>query len=241
MLSVWWIMRRDLAAYLSSPMGYIIMAAALAINGLCFNAWAMGPGTQTSSDVLTNFFWFSSGINAVASIFVSMRLIAEEKQMGTLVLLATSPVKDWQVVFGKFLSAVAFMGLLSAMTVYMPLLVFIHGKVSIAHLLAGYFGLMLLTSAAIALGVLSSALAPNQLTALVLGAFLVALFWLFWLISRVASPPLDEILAYLSLHDRHYRPFMRGIISIQDVVFYVSLVYVSLLAATRVLEARRWR
>ncbi len=100
---------------------------------------------------------------------------------------------------------------------------------------------MLISGAAIALGLLCSALAPNQLIALVLGALLVGTFWLFWIISKIASPPVEDLIAYLSLHDKHYRPFMRGVISIQDVVYYVSLMYLALVGATRVLESRRWQ
>jgi ABC-2 type transport system permease protein len=241
MRSVWYIMRRDVSAYLRSPMGYIVIAAALALDGLLFNTLAVGSGSLRSSDVLTRFFWNVSGVNAVACVFVAMRLLAEERQLGTLVLLTTSPLRDWQLVLGKFFSALAFMGLLTALTVYMPLLIFLHGKVSLSHLAAGYLGLMLLSGATLSLGLLGSALAPNQLIALVLGALFVAVFWLFWFISKVADPPLEGLLAYLSLHDKHFRPFMRGIISIQDVVFYLSLMYFALLTSTRVLEARRWR
>ena len=241
MRNVWWILRRDLGAYLRSPMGYIIIAIVLAANGLLFNIWAVGSGSARSEEVLSRFFWHASGINAVACIFLSMRLLAEEKQLGTITLLATSPVKDYQLVLGKFLSGLSFVGLMTALTIYMPLLIYINGRVSLAHLAAGYLGLMLLSGAVMAIGLFCSALAPNQLVALILGAFTVLLFWLFWLISKVASPPVEDVIAYLSLHDKHFRPFMRGVVSVQDVVFYISLSYVALLASVRVLESRRWQ
>lgn len=241
MKNVWWILRREVGAYLRSPVGYIIIAAVLVIDGLLFNAWAIGNVARKSSEVLEIFFYCASGTTLLASIFISMRLIAEERQTGTLVLLATSPVKEWQLVFGKFLSALVFLGILTALTVYMPILVMLNGKVSLGHLLAGYLGLMLVGATAIALVLLCSALAPNQLVAAVLGAAVVTGFLLLWLLSRIASPPLEELLAYMSIHDKHFKPFMRGIVSLQDVVFYVSLTYVALLMATRVMESRRWR
>jgi ABC-2 type transport system permease protein len=241
MSNVWWILRRDLGAYLRSPLGYVILAAVLTLDGLLFNAFAVGTGKAYSEDVLGNFFFLCSGVHAAAAIFIAMRLIAEERQLGTLTLLSTSTVRDHQLVLGKFLSALCFVTLMTALTFYMPMLVVLNGKVSMAHLCAGYLGLILITSATIALGMFASALAPNQLLALVLGALLVGVFWLFWLLSKIASPPVEELLAYLSLHDRHFRPFMRGLISTQDVLFYVTLIYVALVATTRVLEARRWR
>jgi ABC-2 type transport system permease protein len=241
MSNVWWITRRELGAFLHNPMGYIIIAAALVVNGMLFNAWAIGSAANLSSKVIESFFFFASGVTLIASVFISMRLVAEERQSGTLVLLETSAVHDWQLVLGKFLSAVVFLGIMTVLTVYMPVLVMVNGKVSLGHLVAGYCGLMLMGSAAIALGLVCSAMAPNQLVAAVLAAALVTVFVLLWLLSRIANPPIENLVAYLSLHDQHFRPFMRGLVSTRDVVFYVSLIYIALLSATRVLEARRWR
>lgn len=234
-------MRREVAAYLRSPMGFVIIAVVLMIDGLLFNAWALGATARRSSDVLEIFFYCASGTTVLASIFIAMRLIAEERQTGTLVLLATSPIRDWQLVLGKFLSAFIFLAIMTLATAYMPALVMVHGKVSLGHIVAGYTGLLLIGSASLALGLLCSALAPNQLVAAILSAAVISIFILLWLLSHIASPPLDVLLAYLSLHDKHFRPFMRGLISIQDVTFYLSLTYVALLCATRVLETRRWR
>jgi ABC-2 type transport system permease protein len=242
MRNVWYIARRDLAAYLRSPMGYIIMFASLALLGLLWNAFGVGSASQRSSDVLQNFFWYAGGTASAASVFISMRLIAEERQLGTMTLLMTSPVRDWQLVLGKFLSGVGLLVILLVLSAYMPALIYLNGKVSVAHVLSGYLGVLLIASSALALGVLSSALAPNQLVALVLGALMVGVFWLFWAISKIASPPVEDMLAYLSLFDKHFaQSFRRGIISTRDVVYYCSLIYVALLSATRVLESRRWQ
>jgi ABC-2 type transport system permease protein len=241
MKNVGWIVKRELGAYLRSPMGYIIIAAVLLVDGLLFNAWAIGAGQRRSSEVLELFFFCASGTTMLASIFIAMRLIAEERQTGTLVLLTTSPLRDWQVVVGKFAAALLFLGVMNALTIYMPALVMLHGKISWGHIAAGYLGLMLLGSASLSLGLLCSAVAPNQLVATILSAATVTIFILLWKLSQVASPPVEELVAYLSLHDKHFRPFMRGLISIADVVFYVSLTYVALLGATRIMEARRWR
>lgn len=240
MTNVWWIMRRDIGSYLGSPMGYIVLAVALSLNGLLYNALALS-GSKFSEQVLQEFFFYSSGVTIAASIFVAMRLIAEERQLGTLTLVATAPVREYQFVLGKYLSGVCFLAVLNLLTLYMPALIFINGKVSIAHIVAGYVGVMLVSSAALALGLVASAVAPNQLVALVLGAGLVIFFVILWFVSKIASPPFDQLIAYLSIHDKHFTPFMRGLISIQDVVFYVSLIYVALVAATRILESRRWQ
>ncbi len=241
MKSVYWIVRRELLAYLRSPSGWIIIATILFLDGLCFHAFVMGNGSKRSAEVISEFFFWSSGWTMVASLFFSMRLVAEERQTGTWVLLATAPIRDWQVVLGKFLSAFSFLALLLALTIYMPILVMVNGKVSLGHVVAGYLGLLLLNAAAIGICLLCSALAPNQLVAAILGGASLCVLIVLWLLSRIASPPLEDLIAYLSIHDKHFRPFMRGLVSIQDVVFYVSLTFVALVLTTRVLEARRWR
>ncbi len=241
MRNIWWILRRDLGAQLGSPIGFIILTCALALHGLLFNTVVIGRGSMLSEEVLQRFFFFAGGVNATAAIFVAMRLIAEERQLGTLTLLSTSTVRDYQLVLGKFLSGVCFILILTVLTLHMPALILINGKVAVAHLFAGYLGMTLFASAALALSLVCSTIAPNQLVALVLGVLVVLVFVLFWFVAKIASPPFEELIAYLSLHDKHFRPFMRGLISIKDVVFYVSLIYVAFVSATRILEARRWQ
>ena len=234
------IIGRELRSYFRQPFGYVVIAAVLAVDGLLFNAWAIGSSQRLSSEVLEAFFYATSGCLLLASIFVAMPLFAEERQNGTLMLLETSVLKDYQLILGKYFSGLIFLGILTALTSYMPLLILLNGKVSLAHILAGYLGLMLLAGSALALGLLCSVLAPNQLVSAILSALLVSVFVLFWLLSRIASPPLDEIISYLALHDKHFQPFMRGLVSTKDILFYISLTYVALLMATRFLEARRW-
>ena len=241
MNNVWWILRRELAFYLKAPIGYIIIAAALGLDGLFFNGLAVGSGARKSNDVLEMFFLYTGGTILAAGVFVGMRLIAEERQTGTFTLLATSPIREWQLVLGKYLSALTFLAVMTGLTLHMPLLLMVNGKISLAHIVAGYLGVLLLASAGIALFLVCSALSPNQLVAAVLGAGVAVAFTLLWFLSRIASPPVDELLAYMALFDKHFRPFMRGIISIQDVVFYLSLTYLGLVSATRIIEARRWR
>ena len=241
MSNVWWILRRELIHYLRSPIGYVIVTAALAIDGLWFNAVAVGNQARLSAQVLAEFFNGASGLTLLASLFIAMRLIAEERQTGTLLLLTTSPIRDWQIILGKFLGALTLIIVMNALTVYMPLLIMLNGKVSFGHMVAGYLGLTLLGGLALAVGMLCSALAPNQLIAVIVNAAILAVLVLLWLLSRIASPPIQDLLVYMSIHDKHFQPFMRGLVSIADVIFYVTATYVALLAAIRVLEARRWR
>jgi ABC-2 type transport system permease protein len=235
------IARRELAGYLRTLSGYIIIAVILALNGLFFNAYALGGASKRSAEVLSQFFYYSSGFTIVASVFISMRLLAEERQTGTLPLLYSSPLRDRDIVLGKFLAGLAFLSLYVLCTLYMPLLVLVNGKVSFGHVAAGYLGLLLLGSASLAVGTFGSALARNQLLAAITSAVMLVALILCWLLARITEQPLSHVFSAMSLWNQHFPPFQSGLVHIRDVVYYLVVTYVALFAATRVLEARRWR
>jgi ABC-2 type transport system permease protein len=234
------IARRELAGYLSSMTGWLILALILLADGLLFNAFALSDAKK-SFDVLQTFFYFSSGTTMVASVFIAMRLFAEERQQGTLVLLESAPLRETVVVAGKFLGAWAFLLLLLALSTYLPALVVVNGKVTPGHVFSGYLGLALLGAACLALGAFASAVAPNQILAAVLsGAMIVALL-LAWTLARKIDGVLGDVVGFLDLFDQHYRTFSRGTIKLASVAYYAALTWGALLATTAVLSARRWR
>lgn len=232
---------RELAGYFRTPSGYFIVAATLLVQGLMFNTRAMGTGAKLSSEVLQDFLRDSSGTTTVAAVLLAMRLFAEERQSGTLMLLFTSPVRESQVVIGKFLAAFVVLAILILMSLYLPALIFVNGKVSLGHIAGGYLGLLLLGGATLSLGVLGSALARSQLVAGVLSAVFIFVLFLCWGLSRVVDPPLQSVIVYLSLYERHFFPFMRGLVQLSDIVFYCSIIYLALLASTRAVESQRWQ
>jgi ABC-2 type transport system permease protein len=232
---------RELRTILRSPFGYIVGAAMLLIDGLLFQGFALGAGPRLSAEVLHDFFYFASGTTMVAAILLSMRLLAEERQTGTFVLLNTAPVEDSEIVLGKFLSAFAFVAMLTLISIYMPLLIFVNGKVSLGHVFVGYLGLLLLGAATVAIGLFGSALAKSQVLAAILGAGILVTLLLLWIVARVTDPPLNGFLAGLALHNERQNAFMKGLLRLENVIFYVAVTYFFLLAATKTLEARRWR
>lgn len=239
MAKVWLIARRELNAYFTTWMGYIILFAALLIEGMLFNAFAIGDSPKFSSDVLRDFFYYSSGIGMVAAVLLSIRLLAEEKQSGTIVLFYTSPISERQLVFGKFLSAWLMYGILQLISIYLPSLIFLEGKVSFGHLLSGYLGLLLLGATVIALSLFASVIAPNQLMAGVLAASLTVVFLLLWLMSYKVDTPFREIFMYMSIHNERFRPFSVGVLHTKDVIYYLSLTYFFIEASIKSLETRR--
>jgi ABC-2 type transport system permease protein len=241
MRAVMLLARRELGALLNTPWGWVILAFVLLIDGLLFNVFAMGGREKYSADVLSEFFYFSSGTTMIAGILLTMRLIAEERQTGTIVILETAPISEAGVVLGKFLGAWTFLAFITLLTAYMPALIFVHGKVSVAQILTGYLGLLSLGAATVAIGTFASALAKNQLLAAVLGGGMLVLLLLGWMLGQVTEPPVSEIFSYSALWDRHFQPFKDGRINTEGLVFFMSITWGALLLATRAMQARRWR
>lgn len=236
------IARRELAGYLSTPMGWIVAAATLLVDGLLFYALALGPaaGPRLSGEVLARFFWTTSGLIPIAAVALSVRLLTEERQLDTLVLLATAPVRDREIVLGKFLAALGFLAMLTLLTFYMPLLVMVNGKISLGQVAVGYLGLLLLGGATLAVGLFASTLTRSTLLAVALGAALTAALFLLYPLGSVLDPPLGGVFRALSIHGQHFFPFQVGALHLRDVVFYLSMTFFFLLVSTKVLEAKRW-
>jgi ABC-2 type transport system permease protein len=234
------IARREIYAYLRSPLGAVIVAGALLGEGIYFY-WKGLTERLLSAEVLQEFFYGASGATMIASVFLSMRLLAEERQTGTITLLNTAPLRDRDIVLGKFLSAFAVLFVMAALSVYMPLLIFVNGKVSAGHIIVGYLGVLLLGSAALAIGLFASSLARSQVVAVIVASIIVVTMILLWVVARAADPPINAFLSALALHHENFRPFMIGVLELDAVVYYVVVTYFFLLAATKTLEARRWR
>jgi ABC-2 type transport system permease protein len=231
---------REIGAYLRSLLGWAVIAGALLIEGIWFSVNGLG-GLKLSAEVLREFFYGASGVTMIAAVLLSMRLLAGDRETGTLVLLNTAPIRDAEIVVGKYLAAMAMLALMTVLSVYMPLLIFVNGKVSVGHVAVGYLGILLLGSAALSIGLFASALSRTQVIAVIAGGVLLASMVLLWMVAKVTDPPLSGFIAGLALHHQRQMPFMTGVLKLENVVFYVGITYFFLLAATKTLEARRWR
>jgi ABC-2 type transport system permease protein len=234
------IAQRELRSFVRSPLGSIVAAVMLLLDGLLFQVGAMG-GAKLSAQVLADFFYYVSGITMIGAIALSMRLIAHERERGTLILVNTAPVKDREIVLGKFLALFTFLLIVTALTAYMPALIFVNGRVSIGHILVGYLGIALLGAATVSVGLFASAFARTQVIAAVLGAAIMGVLILLWMAAKVADPPVNGFLMSMAIHHERQKSFMTGVLRLENVVFYVAVTYFFLLAATKTLEARRWR
>ena len=235
------IYRRELGAYLKSPIGWVIAAMLLLIDGVLFQSQAM-TADLLSAVVLERFFWTTSGVTMIAAVVLSFRIIAEERQTHSIVLLTTSPVRDTQIIVGKFLAALTFLSIMLALSIYMPLLIKVNGKISGAQIVVGYLGLFLLGAATLAIGTFASSLTRQPFVAIAVAAAITVLMLLLFQLSRQLGAPLQDVLAQLDLWSLHFQNgFQRGVLNLKDVVYYLAATYFFLLLAVKTLEAKRWQ
>jgi ABC-2 type transport system permease protein len=238
MSNIWTITWRELKAYFVSPLAYIISAAFLALAGVFFT-FEIIYGREAA---MRNTFTTMTFILLILAPALTMRLLAEEQRMGTLELLLTSPLHDWQVVVGKFLgSFVLFLTMLVAPMLYYVALLAVFGPPDYGPIVAGFLALILLGGSFLALGVFASSLTQNQVIAFFVGEAIAIVMWIADAFSNIfTSGPLASIFRYLSV-SQHYQDAIRGIIDTSDILYAVSIIAIALFLATQVLQIRRWR
>jgi ABC-2 type transport system permease protein len=235
------IYRRELGAYLRAPYAWVIAFLLLLAQGILFQAYAMA-GEQLSAMVLERFFYVSSGVAMFAGVLLSFRLIAEERQTHSIVLLSTSPVRDSEVILGKFFAAVTFLIILLALSFYMPMLIKVNGKITVSQVMVGYLGLLLLGSAVLAIGIFGSALAKNQVIAALVGAAITFLMLFLFAFAKKLDSPVSDVFKELDLWWIHFQAgFMRGVLNLKDIIYYLAVIYFFLLLSVKTLEAKRWQ
>lgn len=230
------IAKRELAAFFSSPIAYVVGAAFLFITGLFFYFTVAFDSVAT----LTQVFSVIAVILLFVAPVLTMRLLAEEARSGTLELLLTAPVRDWEVVIGKFVAAFLFFLAMVAPTLYYLYLLSQYGLPDIPVTFAGYAGIVLLGAMLLSLGLLTSAMSANQIIAAVLGIALALAFWLVGGVGSSVEGPVGNLLTYLGIQN-HLADFLSGLVSTSNIVYFLSVTAAALFLATRVLEIRRWR
>jgi len=231
------IAKREFKSYVNSPIPYILVTAYIATAGYMFFRQLFLPGGQADT---RHLFDNMPLLFCLIVPFVTMRLIAEERREGTLELLLTMPVTDWQLVIGKFLAALGLMSLLLLLTVAFPVTVAYLGPLDKGVTVAGYFGALLLSGALVAIGIMASAFTRNQIVAALVAFFIGFGLFLLGALVGVLPPSLAPIAAALSIGTR-FMNIARGVIDTRDVLYYVSVIFVSLIIAQTTLDSRRWR
>jgi ABC-2 type transport system permease protein len=240
------LVRRELVAYFSSPLAYIVLTAFLFFNGYVFwliTAYLNDPRTQAMAPLRlifggTIFFWLFLLFMVPV---ITMRLLAEERRTGTLEVLLTSPVTETQVVLGKFAAAFVFYLFLWAPTLVYVGILASRAKLDFGPVASGYLGIALIGALFLSVGVLTSALVRNQIIAAVLAfAVLVVIFSLGLVENVITAQLAKNVLGYMNMWN-HMDDFARGIVDTRHVIYHLSLAGFFLFLATQALEASKGR
>ncbi len=228
--------RRELAAYFNSAIAYIIIVLALVISGWLFFLDFFITGQATLRGLLTGW------MPVVFLIFIpaiTMRLLAEEKKSGTIELLVTLPVTDWEIVLGKYIASAVLLAVTILLTLTYFITVNMLGDPDGGSIAGQYIGLFLLGCTYLAIGLFASAITANQIIAFLIAIVIIALFYLSANFTPFFPAPIASVLEFLSV-DYHFRNMSRGVISTRDLLYYASMIFVFLFLAVRAMESRKW-
>jgi ABC-2 type transport system permease protein len=231
------IAQRELKSYFVSPVAYVVTAFFLVVSGYLFAVILLSSNEATLRFLHSNL----SVIWLFVTPFLTMRLLAEEQRSGTIELLLTNPVREFELVLGKYLGALAFLLFMLAFTLYYPgLLYLLQGRPDPGPLATGYLGVFLQAGAFLAVGLLASSLTDNQMIAAIISFAVLLVMWLADGLSTNLGAPVREIVRYLSI-TQHFQDFPRGVIDTTHVVFFLSVIAGCLALTMLSLQTRKWR
>jgi len=254
MRNVWVICRKELGSYFASPVAYILLIMFGLIFGFFFwnslggflfesiqsemsgQSFPMNVNEMIIRPLLHNL----SVINLFFIPLITMRLFAEEKRTGTIELLATSPVRDIEVILGKWLAAVVLYACLLLFTAVNFAFLFRYGNPDWKPLLVGYLGVFLLAGALLAIGTFISSLTKNQIVAGAATFGICLLMYVSGWVSGYETSTWAHVLAYMSVAT-HMESFEKGVLDSKDAIFYIAVIFLGLFFTARSMESLRWR
>jgi ABC-2 type transport system permease protein len=247
MRNIWTIAKKEFSQYFSSPIAYAVAFLLLSVAGLIFVLTLLNLSKGSFGADAPSASFITSVVGFLLMLFtpaLTMRLIADEVRMGTMELLLTAPLRDYELVVGKWLGVFLFILVLIAATLIFPLILNNLVKpngIDQRLMMAGYLGVILVAAALLALGVGISAVFSNQIAAFFTTMALFIILW--WLIGAPAGllPKGGEIFTYLSLSSQFYDSFNQGIIPLSGIVYFLSLTGLGLFIGSTAVEIRRWR
>jgi ABC-2 type transport system permease protein len=230
------ISRREIRTYFNSPVAYIVVPVFVIITGYLFFTQLF---LEKQAD-MRGFFNIMPLLFMFMIPAITMRLLADEKSSGTLELLITMPVRDSEVVVGKFLAAMALLCTAIGLTLVFAITVKSLGPLDRGPTIGGYLGLVLMGGAYVAIGVMASALTRNSIVSFIVAFAISFALYLLGRLTQFLPQALQKLVAYLSI-DGHFENIGRGVIDTRDLIYYFSVMVVCLLIATLSLESRRWK
>ncbi|MGD2033848.1 MAG: ABC transporter permease subunit [Bacteroidales bacterium] len=237
MSTIWIITKRELKSFFDSLLAYFMIIAFLVFTGLF--TWIIGRHIFMMREAsLQSFFAVAYWALFIFIPALSMKLIAEERASGTLELILSKPVSDFQLVTGKFLSVLLLVALSLLLTLPYYITVASIGPIDHGATITGYIGLILMSAAYISIGVFASSITSNQIVAFLLALFIGIFFHLlFGILARYFPGFIGNTLNYLSLSN-HYESITRGVIDSKDLIYFLSLIFLGISGAVIVVSKR---
>jgi len=254
MKNIWIIYRKELKSYFASPIAYLLMAFFALIFGFGFftatrdfvrfgfmsQMQGRNMPMNVNEQVIRPLLGFASTVALFVIPLITMRLFAGEKRQGTIELLMTSPVGDWEIIIGKWLGAMYLYLCVLAMSALNIALLFGFGKPDWKPILIGYLGLLLQGGTLLAIGEFISTLTKHEIIAAAVTFFVCLLLWLLSWFSAFDNSGYGSVVNYLSIVT-HFEGFAKGVLDSKDVIFYLSMIFFGLFITSRSMESWRWR
>lgn len=229
---------RDLGAFFRAPAGWLLAALVLGLQALQLHAVAIGTERRPSAAVLELFFLNAAFLTEVLAVLLALRLtIDESHEAGGLLL--TAPVPERTLVLGRFLGAFFYLAIVTLLSLHLPALLWVHGKISVGHVATGYVGILLVGAGALAIASAAAAITRRPFGAVLLTAAVLALLELSYQVATVAELGVRPWLRAVAPVWGRFTSFRQGVLQLSDVVFFFSLIYLGLVLATRALATRR--
>jgi ABC-2 type transport system permease protein len=243
---------KELRSYFASPMAYIIIGFFLLPFGVFFFLYLtafvkqslqmaqFGGAMNVNQQVIRYVLQNASVIILFIMPMITMRTYSEEKRSGTIELLLTSPVKDSEIILGKFLGALGLYAAMLAVTLLYIGILFVYGNPEWRPIVAAYLGLLLMGAAFVAIGLLISSTTNNQIVAGIVTFVVFLMLWIVGWFADSAGPLIGPITSYLSITE-HFDDFSKGIIDSKHVIYYLSLITFGLFLTSKSVDTERWR
>lgn len=248
------IFKRETSAYFAAPMGWIILLFFTFIFGFFFSlsvhyflqysAQAAFNPEGGSPDVNSFVIQGVFGNMAIVAILVApglvMRLLAEDRKQKSIELLLTSPISSFEIVMGKFLGSMGFVGAMLAATLPFTVILYTWGQPDTGVLAMNYLSLALLMGTLVSANLFLSSFTDNQVIAFIVAFGFNLIFWILGWVAEIAPGSLQAVLQTIAFGS-HYMEMTKGLLKLQDIVYFITFIGFCLLATTQRVEALRWR
>jgi len=245
MRNIWTLAKKEYGSFFHSPIAYIVGVVIFLTLGIFYwlqisfaiQTQAYIPEMSGILDLLLFPLFF------ISIPVLTMRSISDENRTGTLELLMTAPLKDWELIIGKWLGTFLFFLTIIALSWIFPLVlnIMIEPGIDQTLLVANYLGITLFTASLTAIGILISSIFKNQIAALFSSLGVTIILWIISSPAQLSSGFTADLLNYLSITNHYYDSFKIGVVDLKDVTYYLSITVLALFLGTRVIDAKRWR